>query len=120
IMRLNSCQILRTRAVQRNSENHPKRISPCGRRVSTFVSTIFAGCYHDRDDDWGYHRYSRDYSYDRDRYDRDRYYNRDPYYDRDAYYDRDWRRDRYDRWNDYRDRDDSYRSESRRPAQKRL
>jgi len=33
-----------------------------------------------------------------------------PYYDRDAYYDRDWRRDRYDRWNDYRDRDDSYRS----------
>ncbi len=36
-----------------------------------------------RDDDWRYHRYSRDYSYDRDRYDRDRYYNRDPYYDRD-------------------------------------
>ena len=54
---------------------------------ATFVSTIFAGCYHDRDDDWRYHRYSRDYSYDRD-----------------------WRRDRYDRWNDYRDRDDSYRS----------
>jgi len=50
---------------------------------ATFVSTIFAGCYHDRDDDWRYHRYSRDYSYDRDRYDRDRYYNRDPYYDRD-------------------------------------
>ena len=40
---------------------------------ATFVSTIFVGCYHDRDDDWGYHRYSRDYSYDRDRYDRDRY-----------------------------------------------
>ena len=78
---------------------------------ATFVSTIFAGCYHDRDDDWRYHRYSRDYSYDRDHYDRDRYYNRDPYDDdRDAYYDRDWRKDRYDRWNDYRDRDNSYRS----------
>ena len=77
---------------------------------ATFVSTIFAGCYHDRDDDWRYHRYSRDYSYDRDRYDRDRYDNRDPYDDRDAYYDRDWRRDGYDRWNDYRDRDNRYRS----------
>jgi hypothetical protein len=73
---------------------------------ATFVSTIFAGCYHDRDDDWGYHRYSRDYSYDRDRYDRDRDYDRDAYYD----HDRDWRSDRYDRSNDYRDRDDSYRS----------
>jgi hypothetical protein len=29
-----------------------------------FVSTVFAGCYYDRDDDWGYHRYSHpDYSY---------------------------------------------------------
>ena len=73
---------------------------------ATFVITTREIPRHDRDDDdWGYHRYSRDYSYDRDRYDRDRYYNR---YDRDAYYDRDWRRDRYDRWNDYRDRDDSY------------
>ena len=73
-----------------------------------FVSTFFAGCYYDRDDRWGYDRYSRDYSYDRDRYDHDRY-DRDRYrYDRDRYSDRDWPRGRYDRWRDYRDRDDSY------------
>jgi hypothetical protein len=63
---------------------------------AAFASTFFVGCYYDRDDHWGYNR-SRDYSY----YDRDRY-------DRDRYYDRDWHRDRYDRWSD-RDRDDRYR-----------
>jgi hypothetical protein len=60
---------------------------------AAFASTFFAGCYYDRDDQWGY-SHSRDYSY----YDRDRY-------DGDRYYDRDWRSDRDDRWNDYRDRD---------------
>ena len=64
-----------------------------------FLSTIFAGCYYDRDDDWGYHRYSRrDYDY----YDRDRYHGR--YYDRD----RDWRDGRYSHWDDYRYRGERY------------
>ena len=70
---------------------------------AAFASTLLFGCYYDRDDDWRYHR-SQDYSY----YGRDRYYDRDRY-DHDHYYDRDWRSDRYDRWNDYRDRDDSRR-----------
>ena len=68
---------------------------------ATFVSTIFAGCYYDRDDDWGYHRYSRrNYSY----YDRDHY--RDRYYDRDS----DWRDARYYRWHDRGYRDNRYSS----------
>ena len=48
------------------------------------LSTLAAGCYYDRDDDWGYHRRpDRHYSYD--------------------YRDRDWRRDwRYDRDHDRR------------------
>jgi hypothetical protein len=48
------------------------------------LSTLAAGCYYDRDDDWGYHRHpDRRYSYD--------------------YRDRDWRRDwRYDRDHDRR------------------
>jgi hypothetical protein len=76
---------------------------------AAFASTFFVGCYFNRDDRWGYD-HSRDYSY----YDRDHYYDRDRYdgdryYDRDRYNDRDWRSDRYDRWNDYRDRDDSRR-----------
>jgi len=47
------------------------------------MTTFAAGCYYDRDDRWGYHRYpERRYSYDRDR---------------------DWRRDwRYDRDDDRR------------------
>ena len=59
-----------------------------------FVSTFAAGCYYERDDHWGYHRY-RDDRYS-DRYDRDRDWHRDWRYYRD--YDR-----RYSRANPFRD-----------------
>jgi hypothetical protein len=51
--------------------------------LMAWVTTFAAGCYYDRDDRWGYHRYpERRYSYRYYRYDRygDWRYDRD--YDR--------------------------------------
>ena len=57
----------------------PKQRSIAVLALMAWVTTLAAGCYYDRDDRWGYHRYpERRYSY--------RYYHNDRYSD--------WRYDR--------------------------